>query len=472
MPMQLPIMGGAYTGRSSNVFSQQCVNLFYEKGADGECLVGTPGASLFNGESSGEVRGGVAYNNLAYFVIGNTLYEFNSSGTRTSRGTLNSSSGRVSMVGGQSSTTATVKEIFIADGADWYIYDAINQSLALATDTIDAEIAGYIDGYFVFTRPNTESFALTGLYDGNTLDSTFNATGGPDNVVSLVVEQRQVFVMCETFTSLWYNSGDADSILQRFQGGYTQTGCVAPHSAVRFDNSVVWLSRNERGEALVVRSGEGFQPSVISTPEINYQFSTYSTVADAFAYAYQSEGHEFYVITFPTAKKTWAYDASTQVWHERAHTINGALSRERYNCHVFVFGKHLFGDFENGNIYEMDSDLGTINGDRMERIRVTSNISNMESEIRFSSVQLDMEEGIGDPNSDTDTRMYLSYSKDGGHTFGNEIEKDMGNAGEYARRVIWRRLGSARNWVFRFRTWSPRRIIIKGLIGRMYGDPQ
>ena len=99
------------------------------------------------------------------------------------------------------------------------------------------------------------------------------------------------------------------------------------------------------------------------------------------------------------------------------------------------------------------------------------NFSEKRKDSRLSSVQLDMEEGTGDPNNDTDTSVWLSYSKDGGHHYTDEVERSIGNKGQYAHRLIWRRLGHARNWTFRIRTWSPNRIIIKGLIGRQYGDP-
>jgi hypothetical protein len=45
--MKIPFLGGAYEGRSPNVAPQTCINWYYESGKDGECLVGTPGSSLF-----------------------------------------------------------------------------------------------------------------------------------------------------------------------------------------------------------------------------------------------------------------------------------------------------------------------------------------------------------------------------------------------------------------------------------------
>jgi len=368
----------------------------------------------------------------------------------------------------------TTQEIMIADGSTKYIYNNVTETLAEVTDTDNfaSDVVAFQDGYFIFNKTDDDSFGISALYDGNTLLAEFVASGDPDDVVSIVSEQRQVFVFKEKSTSVWYNAGDADAQFQRFQGGYTQTGCVAPFSAKRFDNSVIWLSENERGNAQVVRLTSNFQPVIVSTPEVNYQMSTYSRVDDAHAYVYQDEGHEFYVLTFPTAMVTWVYDASTGQWHKRAHVINGSFpSRERYNCHVFAFGKHLLGDYSNGTIYEMDRDLGTIDGTRIPRERTSGIISSEEKRLRLSSVQLDMEEGAGDPNDDTDTSVWLSYSKDGGHHYSDEIERSMGNKGQYATRLIWRRLGHARNWTFKIRTWSPNRIIIKGLIGRLYGEP-
>jgi hypothetical protein len=130
---------------------------------------------------------------------------------------------------------------------------------------------------------------------------------------------------------------------------------------------------------------------------------------------------------------------------------------------VFAFRKHLFGDVSNGNIYALDSTVGTIDSTRIPREFVTPNISDEELRIPLAQVQLDMQEGTGDPNVSTDTSMWLSWSKDGGHTYGNEIERSIGDSGEYRHRLMWRKPGIARNWTFKGRTWSPNRVILKGL---------
>jgi len=413
---------------------------------------------------------------LAYFVIGATLYEINSAGTATSRGTLNSSSGRVSMAHNGVRPSGN-QQIMIVDGTDGYIYNNATSTLTQISDSdfVSSDSVVFIDGYFVFSQNGgSDRFWLTNQYDGTTINTLDFATaeGSPDAIQSLVADNRELFIFGEETLEVWYNSGDTDNIFQRFQGGFKQHGCVAKASPARFDNSVIWLSRNDRGDSQVVRLGDGYQPQVISTPEINYQISTYGNQEDAFGYSYQHEGHEFYVLTFPSEGVTWAYDASTQTWHQRAHNIGGAFpNRERYNCHVFAFGKHLFGDYLNVNIYVLDGTIGTFNGARIERERTSMSISDEENRRRLSSVQLDMQEGIGDGNTANDDVFWLSYSKDGGHTFTNEVSRNAGEGGDWARRVIWRRLGQARNWIFKVRTFTTKRPILKGLVAKMYGEP-
>ena len=470
--MKLPFLGGAYEGRSSNVSPQTCINWFYEKGKDGESLVGTPGATEFVDLGSGEVRGGLSYNGKAYFVMGSTLYEVNSAGTATSRGTLNTSSGKVSMAHNGVRTGAN-QQVFIADGVQRYIYDNTTSTLTGYTDYAATTVC-FLDGYFLFTIANSDRIYYTNNYDGVTVTVTdfFTAEGAPDQALAIVASQRELFVFGDQTLEVYYNSGDADDTFQRFQGGFKEMGCAAKFSAAPFDNGIAWLTKNERGDALVAVLGQGYTPTIISTPEINYQLSKYTTISDAFAYTYQHEGHEFYVLNFPTEKAVWVFDASTGEWHQRAHTINGVFpNRERYNCHVFAFGKHLMGDYTNGKVYQLDSTIGTVDSARVQRERTSPDITDEERRTRVVSFQLDMQEGTGDPNVTTDTSIWLSYSKDGGHTWSNEIERSIGDAGEYRQRIIWRKLGWSRHWIFKVRTWSPNAVIIKGAYTRIYGEP-
>jgi hypothetical protein len=58
--------------------------------------------------------------------------------------------------------------------------------------------------------------------------------------------------------------------------------------------------------------------------------------------------------------------------------------------------------------------------------------------------------------------MSLQYSDDGGHTWSDEQYQSIGKTGEWAKPVIWRRLGSGRNRVFRVKGCPACRLAILG----------
>ncbi|MFE1676613.1 hypothetical protein ACFMJE_18460, partial [Acinetobacter baumannii] len=84
----------------------------------------------------------------------------------------------------------------------------------------------------------------------------------------------------------------------------------------------------------IVYRAVGYTGKRISTHAIEYAIQSYSTITDAIAFTYQQEGHSFYVLTFPTADKTWVFDVSTELWHERAGFVDGEFTRHRAQCQM------------------------------------------------------------------------------------------------------------------------------------------
>ena len=191
------------------------------------------------------------------------------------------------------------------------------------------------------------------------------------------------------------------------------------------------------------------------------------TLSDAFAFTYQQEGHIFYVLTFPAASKTWVYDASTQAWHERAWRtpLTGDLKRWRANCSVFAHGLHLVGDFESGNVYALDLDTYTDNGEAILRLRTTATTEGLQNRLFYSSLQVDMETGVGSAiGQGADPLLMLRYSDDGGHTWSNEKTATAGKVGEYGARAQFNRLGAGRNRVWELSMTDPVKFAVFGAV--------
>ena len=97
-------------------------------------------------------------------------------------------------------------------------------------------------------------------------------------------------------------------------GGFIEQGtsCIAP--PVKLDNSIFWMGGDERGAGIGWRA-EGYTPRRISTHAIELAWQGYATIADMVSYAYQDQGHSFWVLYFPTANATWVYDVASGMWH-------------------------------------------------------------------------------------------------------------------------------------------------------------
>ena len=84
----------------------------------------------------------------------------------------------------------------------------------------------------------------------------------------------------------------------------------------------------------------------------------------------------------------------------------------------------------------------------------------------INSFGLDMETGVGlATGQGSDPQAVLRYSTDGGHSWSNEIPAPIGKVGEYDTRVIWHRLGRARDFTFEVTVTDPvKTVFVNGFI--------
>jgi hypothetical protein len=258
-------------------------------------------------------------------------------------------------------------------------------------------------------------------------------------------------------TEIWTNTGNLDFPFARAGNTFIEQGCAAAGTVAKADNTVFWLGADQRGSGVVWRAN-GYTPQRISNHAMEREIEGYSTIADAYAFTYEQEGHIFYVLTFPTASKTWVYDAAVQAWHERAwrNPSTGALIRWRATCHAYNGGLHLVGDFETGNVYSLDLNTYTDNGDPILRLRSTVTTENMQNRVFYQQLQVDLETGVGlATGQGVAPLLMMRYSNDGGHVWSNEKVATIGKVGEYSARAQYQRLGAGRNRVWEISMSDP-----------------
>jgi hypothetical protein len=496
--MQSPILGSAYVARSVNAADSRMINLFPEVIPEGghtpAFLNRAPGLKLEVAVGTGPVRGLWTFGAYAYVASGNTLYKLDSEYNITTIGTL-ANDGPVSMADDGT-------HLFIACNGPSFIYNASTDAFGEITD-VDfpgALTVSYLGGYFVFIEPDSQRVWVTELLDPTSIDPLdfASAEGSPDGLVSSITDHSEVWLFGTNSVEVWYNSGAADFPLQRIQGAFNEIGCAATYSVAKLDNGLFWLGADARGRGIVYRAN-GYTGTRISTHAVEWQIQQYGDISDAIAYTYQQDGHAFYVLTFPTADRTWVYDVATQAWHERASFTNGDFGRHRSNCQMSFNQKIIVGDYQNGNLYAFDLEVYA-DGPRVQKWlrswRALPTGTNNLNRTAQHSLQLDAESGVGAVGvTEVPGHIYLTpltigdlgiedeivivnsidlyvepqvmlrWSDDGGHTWSNEHWQTMGTRGAYGTRVFWRRLGMTgklRDRVYEVSGTDPVKIAIMG----------
>jgi len=315
----------------------------------------------------------------------------------------------------------------------------------------------FLDTYFIIAPPDSKTFYFSNPNDGTAWDGLEVSVkeAYPDNIAAVYADHEELYLFGTHWsTEVWRNEGAADAAggFVRDPGGFVHIGCVAPWSIQSLASGLHFLGGDTRGRTVAYRL-QGFQPVRVSTHAVEQVWSTYSTVWDAYSYAYTDEGHEFWVLNFQTANATWVYDVASQMWHERAYWNGTSFERHRGRCHAFVWGKHFVGDWANGNIYEMKHGIFTDNGVPIHRVRQAPHLSNEEVHVFHHRLQLDAEINGTAPS------FALDWSDDDGTTWNTPKTRApsvSGNKGRY----LWNRLGTARDRIYRVTTSDAAKVAI------------
>ena len=160
----------------------------------------------------------------------------------------------------------------------------------------------------------------------------------------------------------------------------------------------------------------------------------------------------------------------------------------------------LVGDWQNGQIYELDPNNYTDNGQNVRRLRRAPHLVTDLQRQYFEELQIQFQPGVGvigatTPNgtftanliitanqnftigvfdtiiigvpnqiypsqTQSNPQAMLRWSSDGGSTWSREYWVGIGQIGKYKNRAIWRRMGWARDRVFEVVVTDPVKAVI------------
>lgn len=345
-------------------------------------------------------------------------------------------------VGSMSSSTRPVRfaadsaAIAILDAPDLYRYNGASLALVSDADLPDLEDIAYLNGYYLGVESDSGRLVWSAVGNVEQWDALDFATAesSPDDLVAIVVDREEVWLLGSRTIEVWTPTGDADSPFLPRPGGVWQYGCASRDSTVSADNSFFWLGVDR----IIYRMAEG--PARVSTfyIEEELQALTSSDLALVRASTYADRGHVFVQYDLP-GRGSFVYDTATQEWHRR-RTQNRVGYRGAF-WRLFD-SKWMCADPEGGGLFEARADVYSDHAQEIRR-EATFTASNLGSRPPISTLTVIGTPGVGLDGSvqGSDPKLMLRISKDRGRTWSAERQGSIGRYGEYSTRTVFRRLG-------------------------------
>lgn len=492
----IPLGNKPYASPFYSLGRERCENLYLEIAQSTNSkaeyyLLKIPGLKRFSPIdviSVGGARGIFTSTNGRCFIVnGKRFYEILEDGTKIERAQLQSYAGQVSMA-------ENGKLLMIVDGVKGYIFRYADNNLSIITDeffpgvqdgTLAPTDVTFLDTYFIVNIPNSNQYYWSTSYYTSDLNDTSvpypeaptdpatqpngywtplqsgQKIGKPDNIAGLINCNNFLWLFGYNSVEVHYDTGNYNGqLFARYQGAIINIGCNHPETIAVYANNVFWLGSDKDG-TLGIFSNDGMSPVRISTRGIEQMIETFDSTG-AEAYTYAQSGHAFYVLYFPSAKKTLVYDTVTQSWHERTKLLDssGQITRWDGLYATNAFGRIIIGDVSTGCVYELDpfyylNDNPLDTGYNYIRCVKTTPISfDMGKNVRYNWVQVICNQGSGATINNqignaVDPSIQLAWSNDTGLTWSNERAAPIGKQGEYAKRSRVLSCGMGRNRVWR-----------------------
>jgi len=293
---------------------------------------------------------------------------------------------------------------------------------------------------------------ISALYDSAAIDALqfASAESSPDPLVRVFVNNRDVLLFGSETIEPWQDVGAAPFPFQRVTGAIIQRGCLAPLSVARLATTVFWL-----GDDHIVYMMSGYTPQRVSTFPMEDIIRTAPIASDAIGMTYSQDGHQFYVLTLPTANRTLCYDLATQNWHELQSGTSLDPARWNVNCIVTCWDNVYVGTTD-GAVSELDPDTYDELGAPIRRVAVTPPFYPNGKRASISTVELECQLGVGIPSGQgSDPQVMVRISRNGTKSWDGIRIASIGRTGDTIDRAIVRRFGQFRQASLEFSVSDP-----------------
>jgi len=334
---------------------------------------------------------------------------------------------------------------FLADGQDVVDYGDPNLPSVNSVSSLD--------GYFLFTTGDGKIYA-SGLNDP-TIDplSFTSAEANPDGLMRGTVNANQFFAWGSTSVEVYQDVGATPFPLQRVTVipiGLLSPSCIAGWEE-GWSNDQIFVANDG-----TVRRLQGYQPIVVSNKDVERAIGAVADKTNLRAFVYIFEGHPIWSLSCPSW--TWCYNLATGFWHERK-----TYGMQRWFCEESAYfnGQWILSRYDNENLLILDAASFNEDGLPIAMTIESAPVKDFPQRVNIPAAFFDWTTGnapLTGPFDVSDPEISISWSKDGGGIWGNEvIASSLGKTGQYVDLVRVNRIGLSSGHGLRFRlmTTSP-----------------
>lgn len=244
--------------------------------------------------------------------------------------------------------------LVIANGGQMVYTDGTTPTAYITDSDAPTQVThvAFLDYYLIVNRVGTGLFYYAIFIGAPTVwiaVAVYSAESNPDNIISLYVNRRIIYLIGTQSIEFWINDGI--SPFSRQDGTIASRGGMSGYSSVVVNE--IFYMFDERRRFLAIN---GTTPSELSTP-FDRVIEQFTDVSDCFADYIKDNGKDFIYLTFPAEQRTLVYDIAGQYWAEATFYDEITHGRTRFigNCYVYArgWGKSLWGSYRDDKIYEM-----------------------------------------------------------------------------------------------------------------------
>lgn len=368
-----------------------------------------------------------------YVVADQTLYSVSSNGTSTAIGTV---------AGTDFCTFAsTIYHIAISANGGLYLYDGVALTSVAIPDGQTITNVTSLDNYFIVGIQNTSKFYF--IRPGNTTIDPLDfesAERNPDDIVSVATVGDELWVIGQSTTEVFTDSGDSAAPFQRVSMRVYSSGCVDKYSVAVGTSLVgssiyggggilpclIWVTASKE---VVLSQGRPNKISNESVEELLKRSTKFH------GWTFRTNKHDFYVLT--TDIVTVVYDLTNGKWY-------------RWSSYQKDFWNAVFGVQVNDVVYavtDFDGSLYKLSNSQVDNTQdyLVCELSGFipsitENGSPCNRVTLVLNYGFSNSYT-TSPVVEMRWSDDGGHSWSNYMQGQVGLKGGFATVVTFRSLG-------------------------------